>query len=57
MNTAETAFFSEYQSKVGMLNYTLGIGVLRTSYRQDEASQEKYFFRPTLNLSYSLGKV
>ena len=57
MNTAETSFFSEYQSKVGMLNYTLGIGVLRTSYRQGEASQEKYFFRPTLNLSYSLGKV
>ena len=57
MNTAETSFFSEYQSKVGMLNYTLGIGVLRTFYRQGEASQEKYFFRPTLNLSYSLGKV
>ena len=57
MNTAETSFFSEYQSKVGMLNYTLGIGVLRTSYRQGESSQEKYFFRPTLNLSYSLGKV
>lgn len=57
MNTAETSFFSEYQSKVGRLNYTLGIGALRTSYKQGESIQEKYFFRPTLNLSYSLGKV
>ena len=57
MNTAETSFFFEYQSKVGKLNYTLGVGALRTSYKQGEASQEKYFFRPTLNLSYSLGKV
>ena len=57
MNMAETSFFSEYQSKVGKLNYTLGIGALRTSYPQGETSQEKYFFRPTLNLSYALGKM
>ena len=57
MNTAETSFFAEYQSKVGKLNYTLGMGALRTFYKQGNTSQEKYFFRPTLNLSYSLGKV
>ena len=57
MNTAETSFFAEYQSKFGKLNYTLGLGAMRTSYEQGNASQEKYFFRPTLNLSYSLGKV
>ena len=57
MNTAETSLFTEYHSKVGKLNYTLGLGALRTSYRQGDASQEKYFFRPTLNLSYQLGKV
>ena len=57
MNTAETSLFTEYQSKVGKLNYTLGLGALRTSYQQGNANQEKYFFRPTLNLSYSLGKV
>ena len=57
MNTAETSFFSEYQSKVGKLNYTLGVGAIRTFYKQGNVSQEKYFFRPTLNLSYSLGKV
>ena len=57
MNTAETSFFAEYQSKAGKLNYTLGVGALRTFYKQSNTSQEKYFFRPTLNLSYSLGKV
>ena len=57
MNTAETSLFTEYQSKVGKLNYSLGMGALRTFYKQGNTSQEKYFFRPTLNLSYSLGKV
>ena len=57
MNTAETSLFAEYQSKVGKLNYTLGVGALRTFYKQGNASQKKHFFRPTLNLSYSLGKV
>ena len=57
MNTAETSFFAEYQSKVGKLNYTLGMGAMRTFYKQGKARQEKYFFRPTLSMSYSLGKV
>ena len=57
MNTAETSVFAEYQSKVKKLNYTLGMGAMRTSYEQGRASQEKYFFRPTLNLSYQMGKV
>ena len=57
MNTAETSFFTEYQRKMGKLNYTLGVGALRTSYKQGDGSQEKYFFRPALNLSYQLGKV
>ena len=57
MNTAETSFFTEYQRKMGKLNYTLGVGALRTSYKQGDASQEKYFFRPVLNLSYQFGKV
>ena len=57
MNTSETSLFTEYQSKIGKFNYTLGVGALRTFYNQGNASQERYFFRPTLNLSYSLGKV
>ena len=57
MNTAETSLFAEYQGKVGKLNYTLGLGALRTSYEQGDAKQEKYFFRPTLKLSSQLGKL
>ena len=57
MNTAETSLFAEYQSKVGKLNYTLGVGAMRTSYEQGDAKQEKYFFRPTLKLSTQLGKL
>jgi len=57
MNTAETSLFAEYQGKVGKLNYTLGVGAMRTSYEQGDAKQEKFFFRPTLNLSTQLGKV
>ena len=57
MNTAETSLFAEYQGKVKKLNYTFGVGALRTSYEQGDAKQEKYFFRPTLKLSSQLGKL
>lgn len=57
MNTAETSLFAEYQSRIKNLNYTFGIGGVRTYYEQEGVSQEKYIFRPTLNLSYQLGKV
>ena len=57
MNTAETSFFAEYHSKMQNLNYTLGVGAMRTYYRQGNATQEKYIFRPTLNLAYQAGKV
>ena len=57
MHTAETSVFAEYQSKIGKLNYTADVGAMRTFYKQGETAQEKYFFRPTLNLSTQLGKV
>ena len=57
MHTAETSFFAEYQSKIRNLNYTLGMGAMRTYYKQGNATQEKYIFRPTLNLTYQAGKV
>lgn len=52
MNTAETSLFAEYQAKAGKLNYILGLGAVRTFYRQGGESQEKYLFRPTLSLAY-----
>lgn len=57
MHTSETLLLAEYQSKAGKLNYTLGMGIMRTYYKQVDNTQEKYIFRPTLNLSYSSGKV
>lgn len=56
MNTAESSLFAEYQSKIGKLNYTLGVGAIRTYYKQGDYTQKKYFFRPTLNMSYQLNK-
>ena len=52
MHTAETSLFTEYQAGAGKLNYTLGLGAMRTYHRQGDASQEKYIFRPTLSLAY-----
>ena len=57
MNTTETSLFAEYQGKVKKLSYTFGVGAMRTYYKQGDAKQEKYFFRPTLNLSTQLGKL
>lgn len=57
MNTAETSLFTEYQSKLGQLNYIFGMGVMRIYYKQGCLTQEKYFFRPSLNVFYNLGKV
>lgn len=54
MNTAETYLFAEYQSKIKGLNYTVGIGAMRTYNSQEEYSSEKYIFKPTLSLSYSI---
>lgn len=52
MNTAETYVFGEYQSRFKKLDWSIGIGVMRTYHNQDNRSQEKYIFRPTLSLSF-----
>ena len=52
MNTAESYAFGEWVSKVGNLDYTLGVGIMRTYASQGNAQQEKYIFRPTLQLGY-----
>lgn len=54
MNTAETYLFGEYQSKLKALDYTVGIGAMRTYNSQGRQSSEKYIFKPSLSLSYSL---
>ena len=54
MNMEETDLFAEYKSRVKNLDYVVGIGAMRTSYRQGSLSQEKYVARPTLTLSYNV---
>ena len=54
MNTAETYLFAEYQAKIKALDYTLGIGTMRTYNGQDDLSSEKYIFKPSVSLSYSI---
>lgn len=54
MNMEETYMFAEYKSRVKKLDYVVGIGAMRTSYRQGSLSQEKYIVRPTLALSYNV---
>lgn len=52
MNTAETYIFGEYQSAFKKLNYTFGLGIMRTYYKQEQSKQENYTLRPTLTVSY-----
>lgn len=56
MNTAETYAFAEYQSKIKKLDYTVGIGAMRTYSSQGDESSEKYIFKPSVSLSYSINE-
>ncbi len=54
MNTAETYAFAEFQSALGKLNYTTGLGLMHTFNSQDGVSKKKIIVRPTLTLAYKL---
>lgn len=54
MNTSETYAYAEYSSNIKKLNYTIGIGGIRTYNSQDTRKTEEYMFRPNLKLSYNL---
>ena len=52
MNTGESYGFGEWASKLGKLDYTVGVGAMRTYVSQGNAKQVKYIFRPTIQLGY-----
>ena len=52
MNTGESYAFGEWASKLGKLDYMLGVGAMRTYVSQGNAKQVKYIFRPTIQLGY-----
>lgn len=54
MNTAETYLFTEYQSKIKGLDYTVSLGAMRTYNSQDDYASVNYLFKPSLSLSYSI---
>ena len=54
MNTSATYTYAEYSSTIKKLNYTIGIGGMRTYNSQDTRKREEYIFRPNLKLSYNL---
>lgn len=56
MNTAETYLFAEYKGNIRKMNYTLGVGAMRTYYSQNNVKQDKYIFRPTLAISGNVAK-
>ena len=56
MNTTESYLFAEYNQQIELFSYTIGIGGMRTWYKQGDLSQEKYIFRPTVTLSYNAPK-
>ena len=50
MNTGESYAFGEWASKLGKLDYMVGVGAMRTYVSQGNAKQVKYIFRPTILL-------
>lgn len=54
MNTAETYLFTEYQSKIKGLDYTVSLGAMRTYNSQGDYASVNYLFKPSLSLSYSI---
>lgn len=54
MNTADTYAYAEYSSKIKHVDYSLGLGVMRTYNSQGGNKNENYIFRPNLRISYNL---
>lgn len=52
MTSSEGSLFAEYRGRAGGLDYTLGVGVMRSAYRQQGRRQEWYIVRPALTLGY-----
>ncbi len=56
MNQAESSIYGEFKGKVRKLDYTLGVGVSRSYYKQDgrDDSYLYYTFNPRFTLQYAL---
>jgi hypothetical protein len=54
MRTSSLYFFSQLKGRLGKLSYMGGLGVSRRYYRQGDAAQDLWFFRPKFTVSYPL---
>lgn len=52
MNSSQTNFYAEFQSRLRRVDYSVGLGALRSFSDQDGQHLEKYIFNPRLNLSW-----
>lgn len=52
MNSSQTNVYAEFRSRLKQVNYSVGIGALRTYSEQAGRHLEKYIFNPHLNLSW-----
>ena len=52
MNSSQTNIYAEFQSRLCRVDYSVGLGALRTFSNQDGRHLEKYIFNPRLNLSW-----
>lgn len=52
MNSSQTNIYAEFQSRLRRVDYSVGLGALRTFSDQDGRHLEKYIFNPRLNLSW-----
>jgi len=52
MNSSQTNLYTEFQSRLKRVDYSIGLGALRTYSDQDGRHLEKYIFNPRLNLSW-----
>ena len=54
MHTSTLYLFSQLKGHLGRLSYMGGLGASRRYYRQGDATQDLWFFRPKFSLSYPL---
>ena len=54
MHTASLYLFSQLKGRLGKLSYMGGLGASRRYYRQGNATQDYWFFRPKFAVSYPL---
>ncbi len=52
MSSSQTNIYAEFQSRLRRVDYSVGLGALRTFSDQDGRHLEKYIFNPRLNLSW-----